>query len=143
MKRILSIAMLTTLASCAATTTTSPASLPPATPVFFEPWSAALDGHALSSIAAAAQQAQATPTARVVVTGAADSTGSATANKYISETRAQQVADQLVADGVARERIKVHAVGVVSAAPIPDGTPAQFSRRVLIQVGAPGSDTIW
>ncbi len=141
MKRLLCMTVLAALAGCA--TTTPPASLPQATPVFFEPWSAALDQHALSAIASAAQGAQATPTARVVVTGAADSTGGEQANKYISETRAQMVADQLVADGVSRERIKVRGVGVVSAAPIPTGTPAQFSRRVLIQVEGPGSSTVW
>jgi len=141
MKRLLSVTVMVALAGCAAMT--PPASLPPATPVFFQPWSAALDDHAISTIASAAQAAQASPTARVVVTGAADSTGSAQANKYISKARAQIVADQLVADGVAQERIKVRSVGVVTAAPIPTGTPAQFSRRVLIQVEGPGSATVW
>ncbi len=141
MKRLLSMTVLVALAGCAPTI--PPGGLPPATPVFFEPWSAALDDHAIAAIATAAQGAQATPTAEVVVTGAADSTGSAQANIYISETRAQMVADQLAADGVARERIKVRGVGVVSASPIPAGMPAQFSRRVLIQVEGPGSATVW
>jgi outer membrane protein OmpA-like peptidoglycan-associated protein len=141
MKRVLCMTVLVALAGCAPTT--PPGGLPPATPVFFEPWSAALDDHAISAIATAAQAAQASPTAEVVVTGAADSTGGEQANKYISETRAQMVADQLVTDGVARERIKVRGVGVVSAPTMATGTPAQFSRRVLIQVEAPGSAPVW
>jgi len=141
MKRLLCMTVLVALAGCAATT--PPASSSQATPVFFEPWSAALDQHALGAIASAAQAAQAMPTARVVVTGAADSTGGEQANKDISETRAHVVADQLVADGVSRERIKVRGVGVVSAGPIPAGTPAQFARRVLIQVDGPGTASVW
>jgi len=130
MKRILSIAVLAALAGCA---TAPQGPLPPATPVFFEPWSAALDDHALSAIAMAAQNAKATPGTELVVTGAADSTGSSTANRYISETRAQVVADQLVADGLDRADIKVRGVGVV-AAPAQNSTPAQYARRVLIQL---------
>ena len=131
MKRILGIAMLAALSSCA---TQPQGPLPPAVPVFFEPWSAALDDHALSAIAAAAQQAKASPGLEVVVTGAADSTGSSTANRYISKTRAQVVADQLTADGVDPADIKVIGVGTV-AAPTQNSTPAQYARRVLIQVG--------
>ena len=132
MKRLLSVTVMVALAGCAAMT--PPASLPPATPVFFQPWSAALDDHAISTIASAAQAAQAAPTAPISVIGAADSTGSAQANKYISETRAQVVSDQLVADGVASNRITVHGAGTVSA-PVPAGAPAQYSRRVIIQLG--------
>jgi len=132
MKRILCMTVIAALAGCAAPQPQGP--LPPATPVFFEPWSASLDSHALSAIASAAQAAQATPTAPISVIGAADSTGSAQANKYISETRAQVVSDQLVADGVASNRITVHGAGTVSA-PVPAGAPAQYSRRVIIQLG--------
>ncbi len=93
-----------------------------------------MDNHALSAIASAAQQAKATPGTEVVVTGAADSTGSSTANRDISKTRAQVVADQLTADGVDPAHIKVCGVGTV-AAPTQNSSPAQYARRVLIQVG--------
>ena len=56
---------------------------------------------AAKTIAAAAKAALADPAAPVVVTGAADTVGSALANKYMSEARAQVVSDALVADGVA------------------------------------------
>ncbi len=105
----------------------------PATPVFFQEWSAALDQAALSTIASAASVANQEPDAKVVVTGAADTIGSAAANKYLAKTRAQVVADQLVADGVAASRIKVKSIGEV-AAPSQAGVPAQFSRRALIQI---------
>lgn len=132
MKRFLCIGVLAGLAACA---TPQKGPLPPSVPVFFQPWSAALDSNALSAIASAAQGAKAMPTADVSVTGAADSTGSAQANVYMSKTRAQVVADQLAADGVDPSRIQVHGVGIVPAAGIPDGSPAQFARRVVIQVG--------
>jgi outer membrane protein OmpA-like peptidoglycan-associated protein len=133
MRRILCIGILAGLTACAATTPQGP--LPPAVPVFFQPWSAALDNNALSAIASAAQGAKAMPEADVSVTGAADSQGSQQANIYLSKTRAQVVADQLAADGVDPSRIRVHGVGIVPATGVPDGTPAQFARRVVIQVG--------
>jgi outer membrane protein OmpA-like peptidoglycan-associated protein len=132
MRRILCIGILAGLGACA-TPQTGP--LPPAVPVFFQPWSAALDDNALSAIASAAQGAKAMPEADVSVTGAADSQGSAQANHYLSQTRAQVVADQLAADGVDPSRIRVHGAGIVSVSGVPDGSPAQFARRVVIQVG--------
>ena len=130
MKLILTIAALAALTGCA----TTPPSPLRTTPVFFQPWSAALDANALSAIAIAAQTAQAEPQARVEVTGAADSVGGDKANRYISEARAQMVADQLETDGVAPGRIAVRGAGVVhDLAPI--GTPSQFARRVLIVIG--------
>ena len=134
MKKILMISLLSVVAGCA-----SPASMSentvnaPAMPVFFQSFSAALDDSATMSIATAAKAANARPDATVYVTGAADSVGSPLANEYLSETRAQVVADALVADGVAPGRIRTHAVGITSA-PVPVGTPAQSARRVLIQI---------
>jgi outer membrane protein OmpA-like peptidoglycan-associated protein len=124
--------VLAALAGCA--TPTTPADLPPAVPVFFQSWSAALDASALNAIATAASVAKANPTDDVLVTGAADSVGSSQANIYISQTRAQVVADQLVADGVSRDRIKTKGAGEVPTM-APNGSPAQIGRRVLIQVG--------
>jgi outer membrane protein OmpA-like peptidoglycan-associated protein len=134
MKKILLISLLSVLSGC-----TSPGYMDatavnaPATPIFFQPFSAALDESALTMIANTAKAANAQPDANVYVTGAADSVGSALANEYLSETRAQVVADALVADGVAPSRIRMRAVGITSA-PVPDGTPAQSARRVLIQI---------
>jgi outer membrane protein OmpA-like peptidoglycan-associated protein len=105
----------------------------PATPVFFQPFSAALDESAMTTIATTAKAAEARPDATVIVTGAADSVGSSLANQYLSETRAQVVADALVADGVAPSRIHTRATGIASA-PGPVGAPAQSARRVLIQI---------
>ena len=110
-----------------------PAATAPATPVFFQPFSAALDQPALNNITSAAKAANAQPQARVIVVGAADTVGSAPANKYLSETRAQVVADALVADGVAQDRIHTRAIGE-TALSLPANTPAQFSRRVLIRI---------
>lgn len=107
----------------------------PATPVFFQPYSAALDVPAEAVIASAAQAAKASPQVRAVVTGAADSVGSEKVNYYLSETRAQMVADMLVQDGVPEDRIEIRANGITPAlSPIPNGTPAQSARRVLIQL---------
>lgn len=106
----------------------------PDTPVFFQEWSSALDSSALSTIAIAAKAANKLPAAPIIVTGAADTIGSGKANGYLSLTRAQVVADQLVADGVNNDRITVKAVGEVAAPGTADTMPAQFSRRVLIRI---------
>jgi outer membrane protein OmpA-like peptidoglycan-associated protein len=102
--------------------------------VFFQPFSAALDAPALTTIASVAQEAKEKPGTRVTVTGAADSVGSSKANKDLSQTRAQVVADALVSDGVAPGRIHTRAIGIAPSHAA-YGTPAQYARRALIQVG--------
>ncbi len=104
-------------------------------PVFFQPWSAAIDSHGASTIAIAAKAALAHPKDPVIVTGSADTVGGAAANQDIAQTRAQVVADALVADGVPRSRIATVATGALSAPGTAPGSYAQFSRRVLIKVG--------
>jgi outer membrane protein OmpA-like peptidoglycan-associated protein len=108
---------------------------PAAYPVFFQPWSAAIDANAGSTISIAAKAAQANPQAPVTVTGSADTVGSPAANKDLALTRAQVVADALVNDGIATSRITVVSAGEVSSPGTAPGNFAQFSRRVLIQVG--------
>lgn len=104
----------------------------PETPVFFQPFSAALDASALTAIAAAAAAAQQQPAADVTVTGAADTVGSTQANMVLSKARAQAVAGQLVADGVTMSRIHAYGIGETGR---PDNK-AQANRRVLISIGA-------
>ena len=136
MKKFLAIGALGGLVGCASVPGMSPPDpAMPGAPVFFQPFSAALDQPALATIASTAKAAEAQPTATVYVTAAADPVGSVLANKYLSETRAQVVADQLVADGVATERVHTRAIGIASAPMGEGGGAAQVSRRALIQVG--------
>ena len=100
--------------------------------VFFQEWSASIDPAAATAINAGAQWAKDHPTDAVKVTGYADPTGSAQANDYMSLTRAQVVADQLVADGIARNRIVLAAHGATDFT-----LTSQESRRVEIAIGAP------
>jgi outer membrane protein OmpA-like peptidoglycan-associated protein len=79
--------------------------------VYFEGWSAALDPPAQAGVATAAQWAKEHPGQVVTVAGFADPEGSSQANFGISRTRAQVVVDQLVRDGVARNRIRLTAHG--------------------------------
>jgi outer membrane protein OmpA-like peptidoglycan-associated protein len=102
MRRLLAGCLLLALAACAEQLPTSGTRFP----VFFETWSAAIDPAATRSIQAAADLAKQNPTARVVVVGYADPTGSAQANLDISRARAQMVADALVQNGVPAERIR-------------------------------------
>jgi outer membrane protein OmpA-like peptidoglycan-associated protein len=134
MKKFLMISVL-----CAVTGCTSlpfmqpPAVTSPATPIFFQPFSTALDQPAISTIASVARAANEQPNTRIIVTGAADSVGDTQANIGLSKTRAQVVTDALVADGVAPDRIHQRAIGSTNA-PAPAGTFAQSARRVLIQI---------
>lgn len=104
-------------------------------PVFFQPWSAAIDANGTSTIAIAAKSALANPTDPVIVTGSADTVGGEAANHDIALTRAQVVADALVADGVPRSRIALVSTGELASPGVAAGSFAQFSRRVLIKVG--------
>jgi outer membrane protein OmpA-like peptidoglycan-associated protein len=133
MRRIIAVTSFIALAGC---TASPPAGVPvSAYPVFFQPWSAAIDANAVTTIKTAATAALANPTLPVIVTGSADTVGSETSNKDLAKTRAQVVADTLIADGVTQGRIAVVTGGEVSAPGAASGTPAQFSRRVLIRIG--------
>jgi outer membrane protein OmpA-like peptidoglycan-associated protein len=111
----------------AACTSAPPA--PPAIAVFFTADSATLEPEALQVVQGAAQAAKATA-GSVVVLGFAGPAGGVAYNVALSEARAQQVADQLVRDGVARERISI-----VPRGPVPFEAVPTESRRVEIRIG--------
>jgi outer membrane protein OmpA-like peptidoglycan-associated protein len=106
MRRFLVLSLLLAVGACAA----------PSPPlqrfvVYYQEWSAALDAPAQQVVASAATWAKAHPTMRVSVAGYADPDGSPQANRDISRARAQNVTDEMVSDGVARERITITANG--------------------------------
>ena len=98
--------------------------------VFFSQWSALIDQDATNAIQHAANLAKGSANHKVVVKGFADTTGSETANKLLSQLRAQVVADQLIVDGVPAASITQDAMGET---PAPEGSK-QESRRVSITV---------
>lgn len=132
MRRIVAVISFGFFAACGVPALAAPSG---SFPVFFQPWSAAIDSTAAGTIALAAKAAKADPDLPVIVTGSADTVGSTAANKDIALTRAQVVSDALVADGVAPSRIAIVSTGAISAPGTATGTFAQFSRRVLIRVG--------
>ncbi len=100
--------------------------------VYYQEWSAALDASAQQIVKSAATWVNSYPTRPVVVAGYADPAGSPQANVDLSHARAQRVADELIADGVAARRVSVTAHGSVGFA-----LDSQESRRVTISLGAP------
>jgi len=132
MRKILMISMLCGVTGCGLQFGGAPAATSPDTPVFFQPFSASLDPDAVTAIAAAAAAANQAPTATVTVTGAADSIGSTETNKVLSRERADAVAAQLEADGVASARIHAYGIGETGR----PGNEAQVNRRVLIRIGS-------
>jgi outer membrane protein OmpA-like peptidoglycan-associated protein len=125
MRRVACLLLLT-VAACTASVPVEPHRVI----VFFQEWSAAIDPAASGAITEAAEWAKDHPGAAVKVIGYADPTGSATANEYMSRTRAQVVADQLVTDGVDRARIVLGAQGATGFT-----LTSQESRRVEIAIG--------
>ncbi len=107
-----------------------PVPMTPDTPVFFQPLSTSLDQPALDTIAQAAKAAGELPADNVTVVGAADTAGPTQANAALSKARAQAVAAQLQADGVAPDRIHAFGVGETGA----PGNTTQAARRVLIRI---------
>ena len=96
--------------------------------VFYAGGSTTLDATASATIARAARGAERARSFGVVVAGYADDPGAAEANQIQSRIRAQLVADALVRDGVARDRVTLmprRALG---------GDPALESRRVDIRI---------
>jgi len=131
MRRFLILGAFIALAGCAELSPPPPLeTTAPATPVFFQPYSATLDQPAIAAIAAAAAAAAARPEAKIIVLGAADAGGNTDANILLSKTRARIVADQLIADGVGPSRIHARGLGEQSAME----ASAQSARRVLIRI---------
>ena len=123
----LALALGTSLAACASLEGTSNRYV-----VFYQPWSAQLDNPAKGVVDIAAGFAQRHPDQPVTVAGFADPDGSRQANMDISRTRARVVSDELVARGVAPDRI-----GRVANGETDFDDSLQASRRVEIDVGNP------
>ena len=101
--------------------------------VFFDWDRADLTDRARQIIAAAAQGAQQTQTTRIEVTGNTDTTGTARYNQGLSVRRAQNVAAELVRDGVPRSAITTQGVGFSRLlVPTGPGVREPQNRRVEI-----------
>ena len=83
----------------------------PAMVVFFPLWSGALDDAAKDVINHAAAAAKQQPNAHIIVTGYADTLGSAAADQDLSQLRAQRVIDKLQAAGVPAAQMQLVAKG--------------------------------
>ena len=99
-----------------------------AVPVFFEPWSAALEESARMALREAAERIKANPRVPVLVVGFADPRGSREANTLLSRLRARVVADALIEDGVPAAQVRILYRG-----PTP-GFASVESRRVEVRV---------
>ena len=95
--------------------------------LFFTAFSTQLDTEALGVVRDAANAARAQGNTPVVVQGYANTKGGPADSAHLPEDRAQRVADQLVADGVARGRISLQPQAL-------QGDPDVVSRRVEIIV---------
>ncbi|WP_421988688.1 OmpA family protein [Roseococcus sp.] len=99
-----------------------------ALPIFFTPWSAALDESAEAALRDAAKLAKEHPRVRILVVGYADPRGTREANVALSRLRARLVADFLIENQVARSRIRILYRGPVM------GANGIESRRVMVEV---------
>jgi hypothetical protein len=107
-----------------------PVPMTPDTPVFFQPYSSMLDQPATSTIAQVAKAANGLPDDTVTVVGSADKVGTAQVNDALSTARAQAVAAQLIADGVAASRVHAYGAGATGV----PGSLAQVARRAMIRI---------
>jgi len=99
-----------------------------ALPIFFEPWSAALEEPAQVALRDAANRIKANPRVPVLVVGFADPRGSREANMILSRLRARVVADTLIEHGVPNARIRILYRGATP------GFESLESRRVEVRV---------
>jgi OmpA-OmpF porin, OOP family len=101
--------------------------------VFFDWNRADLTSRAREIIGEAAQNARRTSSTRIEVAGHADRSGTPQYNQRLSQRRAEVVASELVARGIAREEIGVTAFGESRPlVPTPDGVREPQNRRVEI-----------
>jgi outer membrane protein OmpA-like peptidoglycan-associated protein len=124
--RAVAAACLIAVAGCGPRLAAGPADAPRYV-VFFTAYSGNIDTPARGVITEAAEAARG-QTSAVVVAGYADSVGTPETNVTLSRLRAQNVADELVADGVDRARIVLRPRGQVA------GDQGLESRRVEIQL---------
>jgi OmpA-OmpF porin, OOP family len=117
-------------AATAAGAQTAPNTAKPETPrflVYFDEFSANLSDEAKKVIADAAKNARASGAKAVVVQARASATGKAETNKYLAQTRASIVTDQLEEDGIARTMIRQEPIGQTGSS-----DPTVYNRRVDI-----------
>ena len=101
--------------------------------VFFDWNRADLTSRAREIIGEAAQNARRASSTRIEVAGHADRSGTPQYNQRLSQRRAEVVASELVARGIAREEIGVTAFGESRPlVPTPDGVRELQNRRVEI-----------
>jgi outer membrane protein OmpA-like peptidoglycan-associated protein len=116
------------------TSATNPApSAPSSLVLHFDPGSATVRQRDLALLDQAARLYRAGNPIVMIVTGSADATGSAAINLRLSELRANNVLQGLVARGIPVERFQVIAKGQTDlAAPTPPETSEERNRRVEI-----------
>jgi outer membrane protein OmpA-like peptidoglycan-associated protein len=124
-RALLSLVLAAALAAPAAAQTAADRAFP----VFFEPWSAALDATARQNLTEVAALAAQHPAVPLLITGYADPVGSREANLVLSRLRAVVVADALREAGIAEERLRVEFRG-----PTAPAFASIESRRVEIRV---------
>ena len=122
--RLAPLLCLLILSDCSAFAPSSPPYL-----VYFQERSAQLDPEARNLITVAARRANDVPATPVDVIGYTDSAGAPQADVLLSQQRAQAVADALVANGVAANRLVRVGRGQTGS------DPGVASRRVEITVG--------
>jgi len=99
-----------------------------ALPIFFEPWSAALEEPAQVALRQVADRIKANPRIPVLLVGFADPRGSREASMILSRLRARVVADTLIEHGVPNARIRILYRGATP------GFESVESRRVEVRL---------
>ncbi len=109
------------------------AKAPDSLSIYFDPGSAAVTAQGQTTLDQAARTYRDGKPIVMVVSGGTDSTGSAAANLRLSQQRADNVLQGLVARGIPVERFQILAKGETEpAVPAPEGTPEARNRRVEI-----------
>jgi len=121
-------------AASAAQSAASPApSTPSSLVLYFDPGSAAVRRQDVSLLDQASRLYRAGKPIVMIVTGSADTVGSAAANLQLSERRADNVLQGLVSRGIPVERFQVIAKGQTDpVVPTPPETSEERNRRVEI-----------